>query len=129
MIVVDIPWTVAAALAFIVQDAPEMVASWLAVTLIDAPLMATDVEPLTVTLGAVSVALWVPVAVRVEPERESPCVAPMLTVWLPVMVIAFDEVMLKTPVEARVVPLEEDVLICWAFKANVLHAMVMLSEF
>ena len=45
------------------------------------------------------------------------------------MVIALLELMLNTPVEASVVPVDEEVLICFAFNAKVLQAIVMLSEF
>ncbi len=94
------------------QDAPEIDASCVAVTLIEAPFIATDVEPLTVTLGEVRVASCDPLAVRVDPDRVKPCVAPILTVWLPVMVMALEELILKTPVDARVVPFVDEVLIC-----------------
>lgn len=91
--------------------------------------MVTELEPSTVTLGEVNVALCFPFVVTVEPEMVSPCVAPRLTVWLPVIVMALDELMLNTPVEASVVPVDEDVFICLAFRENVLHAIVILSEF
>jgi hypothetical protein len=45
------------------------------------------------------------------------------------MVIALDEVMLNTPVEASVVPVDEEVLICLAVSAKVLQLIDTLSEF
>lgn len=114
-------------LALTVHDAPETVASWLAVTLTVAPFTVVEVEPFTVTLGAVKVALLLPVAVTVDPESVKPCAAPRLTVLLPVMVMALEEEILKVPVEARVVAVLEEVLICLAFTAKVLQLMVILS--
>ena len=82
---------------------------------------------MTVTLGAVKVALLLPLAVTVVPDRVKPWAAPKLTVSLPVMVMALEEEILNVPVEARVVAVLEEVLICLAFTAKVLQLIVMLS--